>query len=143
MILSRKSQLGTMSSPEERKSSGKEPKMTRAAAAAAARQTLEGVESDDNSSRFEHLETTVKALQHQGGALTDEISELKGLIKGLTLQIQALTPPLKQTAEIESGPSKPPSETDTAPSDLQGVIQKGLAHELTKKTLSFPESARL
>ena len=132
-----------MSSPEDRKSSGKEPRMTRAAAAAAAMQTLEGTESDDNNSRFEHLETTVKALQAQGGALTDEISELKGLIKGLTFQLKALTPPSNQDAEIESGQSKPPTETDAASFDLQGVIQKGLASELTKKALSFPESARL
>ena len=39
--------------------------------------------------------------------------------------------------------SKPPSEIDTAPPDLQGVIQKGLAGELTKKALFFPKSAHL
>ena len=75
-----------MSGPEGRSGSHKEPKMTRsAAAAAAAKQTLKGSKSDDNISRFKHLKTIIKALQHQGGALTDEISELKSFIKGLTL----------------------------------------------------------
>ena len=138
-----------MSGPEGRSGSHKEPKITRsaAAAAAAAKQTLKGFESDNNISRFKHLETTVKALQHQGSALTDEINKLKGLIKGLTLQIKALSPS-NQDPKDGSESSKPPSDnnfapTETAPPDLQGVIQKGLTGELTKKALSFPESARL
>ena len=122
--------------------------MTRlAAAAATAKQTLKGFKNDNNISRFKHLKTTVKALQHQGGALTDKINELKSLIKRLTLQIKALSP-LNKDLRDGSESSKPPSNTNltptkTAPPDLQGVIQRGLIGELTKKAFSFPESARL
>ena len=122
-----------MSSSQGRKDPETEPRLTRSAAAAA-KESKKDEESDDDS-RLEHLETTVKALQQQGGALTNEISELKGLLRSLSFQIQA-------QGSSQGGPSTVrPEPVNQTP--IKEAIEKGLASELTKKALSFPESARL
>ena len=103
-------------------------------------------DSDDNS-RIDRLETDIKILQRTNSILLGEINELKKLITVLSRQVKALT--FQQSSSSRPGPSKPPSRPVKAPKpetsahDFKGLIEKGLTSELTKKALSFPESARL
>ena len=102
-------------------------------------------DSDDNS-RVDRLETNIKVLQRTNSILIGEINELKKLITMLSRQVKALS---FQQSSSRPGPSEPPlrpvkaPEPKTSAHDFEGLIEKGLASELTKKALSFPESARL
>ena len=105
-------------------------------------------EDSDDDSRIDRLETDIKVLQRTDSILVGEISELKELIAVLSRQVKALA--FQQSSSSRPGPLEPPSRPVKAlepePSsahDFEGLIEKGLASELTKKALSFPESARL
>ena len=104
-------------------------------------------EDSDDDSRVDRLETDIKVLQRTDSILIREISELKELITVLSRQVKALS--FQQSSSSRPGPSKPLSRPVKAPKpepsahDFESLIEKGLASELTKKALSFPESARL
>ena len=103
-------------------------------------------DSDDNS-RVDRLETDIKVLQRTNNILINKINELKKLITMLSRQVKALT--FQQNSSSRPGPSKPLSKPIKTPKpnpsahNFKNLIKKGLTNELTKKTLSFPESARL
>ena len=104
-------------------------------------------EDSDDDSRVDRLETNIKVLQRTDSILIREINELKKLITMLSRQVKALT--FQQSSSSRPGPSETPlrpvkaPEPETSAHDFKGLIEKGLASELTKKALSFPESARL
>ena len=104
-------------------------------------------EDSDDDSRVDRLETDIKVLQRTDSILIGEINKLKELITMLSRQVKALS--FQQNSSSRPGPSKPLSRPIKAPKpepsahNFKGLIKKGLASELTKKALSFPESARL
>ena len=104
-------------------------------------------EDSDNNSRIDRLKTDIKILQRTDNILLGEINELKELITVLSRQVKALA--FQQSSSSRPGPSEPPSRPVKAPEpepsahNFKGLIEKGLTSELTKKALSFPESARL
>ena len=101
----------------------------------------------DNNSHIDRLETDIKVLQRTNNILIGEINELKKLITILSKQVKTLT--FQQSFSSHPGPSKPLSRPIKAPKpkpsahNFKNLIKKGLTSELTKKTLSFPKSARL
>ena len=96
---------------------------------------------------MDRLETNIKVLQHTDSILIREINELKKFITMLSRQVKALT--FQQNSLSRPGPLETPLRPIKAPKpeisahDFEGLIEKRLASELTKKALSFPESARL
>ena len=104
-------------------------------------------EDSDDDSRVDHLETDIKVLQCIDSILIGEISELKEFITVLSRQVKALS--FQQSSSSHPGPLEPllrpvkAPEPEPSAHDFEGLIEKGLASELTKKALSFPESARL
>ena len=104
-------------------------------------------EDSDDDSRVDRLETDIKVLQRTDNILIGEISELKEFITVLSRQVKALS--FQQTSLSRPGRLEPFLRPVKAPKpepsayDFEGLIKKGLASELTKKALSFPESARL
>ena len=104
-------------------------------------------EDSNDDSRIDRLKTDIKVLQRTNSILVREINELKKLITMLSRQVKTLT--FQQSSSSRPGPSEPPSrpvkapEPDPSAHNFKGLIKKRLTSKLTKKALSFPESARL
>ena len=104
-------------------------------------------EDSDNNSRVDRLETNIKVLQCTDNILIGEINELKKLITMLSRQVKTLT--FQQNSLSHPGPLKPflrpikALKPEPSAHNFKGLIKKGLINELTKKALSFLESARL
>ena len=125
------------------------PKALEEMASMAPEQTASKAKEEDSNddSRVDRLETNIKVLQRTDNILIGEINELKELITVLSRQVKALT--FQQSSSSRPGPSEPPSrpvktpKPDPSAHNFKGLIKEGLTSELTKKALSFPESARL
>ena len=121
---------------------------TAAASKASAQTASKAKKKDfDDNSRIDRLKTDIKVLQRTDNILVREINELKKLITMLSRQVKTLA--FQQSSSSHPEPSKPlsrpvkASEPEPSAHDFKGLIEKGLANELTKKALSFPKSARL